>query len=170
MMSGNKGGGDIKLFDNTRGRTSQVGAAHLMVSLTPAEAPTHLLPGHAGVGAGVVGLWTEVLAVLVRVITPRPRPSVTGRGHGHLPTLTAASNTTRVNGAGLPGLEAAVLIIPVGVEVVSVRSAKTMVTTPPDALIPAHDHLPTLSVVTSVGVGGAVTRPQSSQHQQQRDY
>ena len=72
MMTGNKGGGDIELYDimpvdtiTIRRRTFQVGATHLIVSLTPAEAPTHLLPGHAGVGAGVVGLATNVLAVLV---------------------------------------------------------------------------------------------------------
>ena len=64
-MTGNEGGGDIELFDNSRGRTSQIRAAHLMFSLTLTEAPTHLLPGHAGVGAGVVGLATNVLAVLV---------------------------------------------------------------------------------------------------------
>ena len=46
-------------------RTSQVGATHLMVSLTPADAPTHLIPGHAGVRAGVVGLAIKVLAVLI---------------------------------------------------------------------------------------------------------
>ena len=46
-------------------RTSQVGSTHLMISLTPAEALTHLLPGHAGVRAGVVGLASKVLAVLV---------------------------------------------------------------------------------------------------------
>ena len=72
MMTGNKGGGDIELCDVMIGgtviisrRTSQVGATLLMVSLTPAEAPTHLLPGHAGVGAGVVRLVTDVLTVLV---------------------------------------------------------------------------------------------------------
>ena len=72
MMTGNKGGGDIELCNIKIGetvtipkRTSQVGATHLMVSLTPADAPTHLLPGHTGVGAGVVGLVTDVLAVLV---------------------------------------------------------------------------------------------------------
>ena len=39
----------------------------------------------------------------------------------------------------------------------------------PDALIPAHDHGP-ISVAAGVGVGGAVTRPHSSQHQQQCYY
>ena len=72
MMSGNKGGGDIEFCEIKPGvaviiprRTSQIRATHLMVSLTPAEAPTHLLPGHAGVGAGIVGLASNVLAVLV---------------------------------------------------------------------------------------------------------
>ena len=98
-----------------------------MVSLTPADAPTHLLPGHAGVIAGVVGRVTNELAVLVGVITPRPRRGVTCRGLGHLPTFIAVSITIRVRGAALPGLEAAVLIRVVGVEVVSVRSAVTAI-------------------------------------------
>ena len=94
MMTWNEGGGDIELCDImpevtvcVLRRTSQVGATHLMVSLTPADAPTHLLPGHARVGAGVVGLLTNVLAVLVGVITPWLYCGVTGRGHGHLPTF-----------------------------------------------------------------------------------
>ena len=170
MMTGNKGGGDIELCDIMQDagctigrRTSQVGAAHLMVSLTPAETLTHLLPGHADVAAGVVGPETNVLAVLVGVKTPRPHRGVTGRGHGQLPTFTAASMTIRVPGAGIPGLEAALLIIGGGT-----RSAVTVVTQP-DALIPAHYHPPTLSVVTGVGVGRAVTRPHSLQDQQ-RNY
>ena len=71
MMTRNKGGGDIALRDiileyNIRiFWTSQIGATHLMVFLTPADALTHLLPGHAGVGAGVAGPTTNVLAVLV---------------------------------------------------------------------------------------------------------
>ena len=73
MMTCNKGGGNIELSNSImpgdtviiRRRTSQFGATHLMVSLTLADAPTHLLPGHTGVGAGVVGLDTNVLAVLV---------------------------------------------------------------------------------------------------------
>ena len=123
MMTGNKGGGDIELCDPlppgfTRRRTSQVWATHLMVSLTPADAPTHLLPGYAGIGAGVVGLLTNVQAVLVGIITP---PSdVTGRGLGQLPTLSADSTTIRVKGAALP---AAVIITIEGSD--PVRSAVT---------------------------------------------
>ena len=176
MMTCNKGGGDIEFCNVMPGvffisiprRTSQIRATHLMVSLTPAVTPTHLLPGHAGVGAGIVGLVTNVLAVLICVITSRPHRGVTGRGYGQLPTFIAASITTRVSGAGLPRLEAAVLIIKVGPDVVSVRSAVTVVISP-DALIPAHGPVPLVSVVTGVGVGGAVTRPHSSLHQQ-RDY
>ena len=81
---------DIKVVTiNILWRTSEIGAAHLMVSLTVTEAPTHGLPVHAGVGAGVVGLLTNVQAVLVGIITPLC--DVTGRGHGELPTLTAVS-------------------------------------------------------------------------------
>ena len=142
-----------------------------MVSLTQAEAPTHLLPGHAGVGAGVVGLWTNVLAVLVRIITSRHRRGVTGRGLGHLLTFTAAWNTTRVSGAGIPGLEATVHIRGVGLDVA--RSAVTP--NPADALIPAHASV-TLRrgrrgpVFSGVRVGGAGTRLHSSQQQQRWDY
>ena len=70
-------------------RTSEIGVAHLMVTLTMTDAPTHGLPGHAGVGAGVVGLVTNVQAVLVGIITTHR--DVTRRGHGQLPTLTAVS-------------------------------------------------------------------------------
>ena len=172
-MTGNKGGGDIELCDimpvetvSIPRRTSQVRAAHLLVPLTPAEALTHFLPGHAGVIAGVVGLVTNVLAVLIGVITLRLHRGVTSRGLGQLPTFTALSSTQCPDpGTGLPGIDAAVLIC-VGLEGVSetVRSAVTGVTRP-DAQIPAHGPL---SVVTGVGVGGVVTRPHSSQHQ--RDY
>ena len=72
--------------------------------------------------------------------------------------------TIRVSGAGVPGLEAAVLISEVGPEVV--RSAVAF-EIQPDALIPAHDHSLPLSVVAGVVVGGAVTSPHSYQHQQQ---
>ena len=46
-------------------RTSEIGATHLSVSLTMTDAMTHGLPGHAGVWAGVVGLVTKVLTVLI---------------------------------------------------------------------------------------------------------
>ena len=133
MMTGNKGGGDIELCDimpgdiiifvNFIGRTSQVGAAHMMISLTPAEAPTHLLPGHAGVGAGVLRHVANILTVLVGVITSRPYRGVTGRGLGKLPTFIAAYNfaPSAASGAGIPGPEAAVLISEEGLE--AARSA-----------------------------------------------
>ena len=136
-----------------------MGATHLKVSLTPADALTHLLPGHAGVGAGVVRLLTKVHAVLIGVITSRPHRGVTGKGHRQLPTFI----TDMVCGAGVTGLEAAVLIRVVGPDAVSARSAVTPVILP-DACIPAHLVPP--SVSAGVGVGGAVTRPHSSQHQQ----
>ena len=79
-------------------RTSEIGAAHLMVTLTMTDAPTHGLPGHADVGAGVVGPLTNDQAVLVGIITR----GVTGRRLGQLPTLTADSITIGVQGAALP--------------------------------------------------------------------
>ena len=131
------------------GRTSEIGAAHLMVSLTMTDAPTHGLPGHAGVGAGVVGLVTNVQAVLVGIITTHR--DVTERGLGQLPTFTAAYITIRVQGAALPAAVGAK--IKEGID--SVRSAVTV--TPVVARIPAHG---SLSVVAGVGVAGAcrVTR------------
>ena len=121
-----------------------MGAAHLMVSLTMTDASTHGLPGHAGVGAGVVGLATNVLAVLVGIITTHR--DVTLRGLGQPPTLSAASSTIRVQGAALP--TAVWLIIKEGIE--SVRSAVTVVSL--NALIPAHGSPP--CVAAGVGVAG----------------
>ena len=63
------------------------------------------------------------------------------------------------DGAGVPRLEAAMIITQPGVEQL-VRSA---VTVTEDALIPAHGP-PPLSVVAVVGVGGAVTRPHFPKH------
>ena len=169
-MTTNKGRGEIEFCDIILGgvfiilgRTSQIWAAHLMISLTMADAPTHVLPGHAGVGAGVVGLVPNVLAVLVGVITPRSRRGVAGRGHGQRPTFFADSITIRVRVAALPWLEAAVPIIIVGLEPVS--SAIAVDSPQADALIPAH--LGTSSVVAGVREGeDRVSRHRSSQHQQ----
>ena len=115
-------------------RTYEIGAAHLMVTLTVTDAPTHGLPGHAGVGASVVGLLTNVLAVLVGIIALHSHRGVTGRGLGQLPTLTADSILIRVQGAALP---AAVVIIKDGLDCVG--SAVTFVPILVDALIPAHE-------------------------------
>ena len=146
-------------------RTSQVGATHLMVSLTPADAPTHLLPRHAGVGAGVVGLATNVLAVLVGVITSRPHRGVTGRGHRHIPTATADS----ISGAAFTRVKAAVLI-----SVERIKPFRSAGTVTQEALIPTLDLETSVSVhppivVAGVRVGGALTCSHSSQHQQQQD-
>ena len=46
-------------------RTSEIWAAHLMVSLTMTDTPAHGLPVHAGVRAGVVGVLTNDQAVLI---------------------------------------------------------------------------------------------------------
>ena len=46
-------------------RTSEVWTAHLMVTLTPADTSAHVLPVDTGVGAGVVGLATNILTVLI---------------------------------------------------------------------------------------------------------
>ena len=46
-------------------RTSEVWAAHLMVTLTPANTSAHVLPEDTGVGASVVGLETKILTILI---------------------------------------------------------------------------------------------------------
>ena len=120
-----------------------------MVTLTMTDAPTHGLPGHAGVGTCVVRLVTNVLAVLVGIITPHR--DVTGRGLGQLPTLSAAYITIRAQGAALP---AAVLITIVGPDYV--RSAVTVGLLHIEALIPAHGS--PLSVVAGVAGDCRVTR------------
>ena len=48
-----------------RKRTSKIRATFLMVTITPADAPTHIPPAHAGVIAGVVGLVPKDHTVLV---------------------------------------------------------------------------------------------------------
>ena len=135
-----------------------------MVTLTMTDAPTHGLPGHAGVGAGVVGLMADVLAVLVGIITPHR--CVTRRGHGQLPTLSADSTTIFVQGAALPA--AVLIIIIVGLDCVRSAVAVCILV---DALIPTQDS--TRIVVAGVGVAGdrgvtRVFRPHC--HQQQQGY
>ena len=64
MMAGDKKGGEI-VFCDAKVRTSEVWAAHFMVTLTPADTSAHVLPGNTDVGAGVVGLVTNILTVLI---------------------------------------------------------------------------------------------------------
>ena len=61
-------------------RTSEIRAAHLMVSFTMTDAPAHGLPGHASVWAGVVRHGTKEQAVLIGIITLHSCRGVTGRG------------------------------------------------------------------------------------------
>ena len=63
-MAGDKSGCDIMFCDIIL-TTSEVWAAHFMVTLTPAHTLAHVLPGDTGVGAGVVGLGTNILTVLI---------------------------------------------------------------------------------------------------------
>ena len=130
MMARYKGGGEFEFFHvitaifKMHCRTSEVGATHLMVSLTPADAPAHVTQGHAGVRAGVVDLLTNVLAVLVGVITFEHR-AVTGSCHGQSSSFTAGCTyTISPLSAGLPGWKAAVLVSLHGLE--AIRSALTV--------------------------------------------
>ena len=72
MMAGDKRGCEIVFSDTIvitpitiLRRTSEVWAAHFMVTLTPAHSSAHVLPGDTGVGAGVVRLPTNILTVLI---------------------------------------------------------------------------------------------------------
>ena len=139
-----------------------------MVSLTPADSPTHLLPGHAGVGAGVVGLATNVLAVLVGVVTSHSGRTITRSGNGQHRTLNAHS-INRFLVTASPWRKAALHIL---IErLYCVRSAVTWKTLI-EAQIPAHD---LISVVAGIRVGGhrdvvtQVSCPYYFQSQQLRD-
>ena len=67
MMAGDKRGRKIVFCDITITimRTSEVWAAHFMVTLTPAHTSAHVLHGDTDVGAGVVGVDTNILTVLI---------------------------------------------------------------------------------------------------------
>ena len=86
-----------------------------MVTLTPADTLAHVLPGDTGVGvgAGVVGVFTNILTVLIRIVTLQGSIGVvTVRGHGQIPTFTADTNITLPHvllGAAPPRWDAAVL-------------------------------------------------------------
>ena len=77
MMAGDKKGCEIVFCDTMPviiliiiiRRTSEVWAAHFMVTLTPAHTLAHFIPGDTGVGAGVVGLVTKILTVLIGIVT-----------------------------------------------------------------------------------------------------
>ena len=71
MMAGDERGCDIVSceimihFIPIFTRTSEVWAAHFMVTLTPTNTSAHVPPGDTGVGAGVMGLVTNILTVLI---------------------------------------------------------------------------------------------------------
>ena len=139
-------------------RTFQIGATRLSVSLTPADTLTHLLLGHAGVRAGVVGLETNVQAVLVGVMTHRPHRGVTWSGHGLSPTLTADNRTESPGhrGAVPPGREAAVLVSLPGPDCLISAPAVSNIG---DALVPAsHIVFIVVAGVAAPGVRQLVPR------------
>ena len=107
-----------------------------MIPLTPAHSAAHVLPGDAGVGASEVGLVTDKLAILVRVVTSRSGGGVyTWSGHRLSHTFTADSYipiSRGLSGAVPPGWEAAVLVSVPGIE--CLISALTG-SHPPDALV-----------------------------------
>ena len=122
MMAGDKRGCEIVFcgFDAIQSRTSEVWAAHFMVTLTPAHTSAHVQHGDTGVGAGVVGLVTKILTVLIGIVTLKGSIGVvTESGHGQRPTFTAETITRvviRFPGAATPGWDAAELIIIPGPE------------------------------------------------------
>ena len=96
-------------------RTSEVWTAHLMVTLTPADTSAHFIPEDTGVGAGEVGIITNILTVLIRIVTLQGSIGVfTVNGHVQLPTSTAehiACLAPLLPGAAPPGWDAALLLI-----------------------------------------------------------
>ena len=75
---------------------SELWAALLDIRPAPVHAPAHVIThGDTGVWAGVVRDPTNILTVLVGVMTLEAAVTVvTVRGHGHLPTLTADTSTS----------------------------------------------------------------------------
>ena len=76
-------------------KTSELWAALLDIRPAPVHAPAHVIKdGDTGVWAGVVREVTNILTVLVGVITLEDAVTiVTVRGHGQLPTFTADTST-----------------------------------------------------------------------------
>ena len=121
-MAGDKSEMEIVLFDfmqeiiiiKSIRRTSEVWAAHFMVTLTPADTSAHVIPGDTGVGAGVVGEFTNILTVLIRIVTLQGSIGVvTVNGHGQRSTFIAehiACLAPLLPGAASPGWDAALLL------------------------------------------------------------
>ena len=100
-------------------RTSEVRAAHFMVAITPADTSAHVTHRNPNVWAGVVVLGSNILTVLIRIVTLQSSIGVVAaRGHRQLPTFTAESISwqPRLLGAASPRWDAAVLIREAGLE------------------------------------------------------
>ena len=97
-------------------------------------------------GATEVGLATEILAILVCVVTGQVAIGVlTSRGHGQRPTFIADC-IAHITGAASPGREAAVLVSELGPECLISTLTVTIRT---DALVPASRIVP----IVIAGVG-----------------
>ena len=94
-----KNGIEVSLLKST----SELWATLLEIRPAPVHAPAHVIKhGDTGVWASVVRVVTNILTVLVGVITLEAAVTVvTVRGHGQLPTLTADTITIPLAGAGL---------------------------------------------------------------------
>ena len=160
MMAGDKRGCEIVFCDIIpiiTTSTSEVWAAHFMVTLTPAHTLAHVLPVDTGKRAGVVGLETKILTVLIWIVTLQGSINVvTVSGHGQLPTFTAFTIITIDRpslhlGAVPSRWNAAVLMFIVGAE--WVRWSTMTPGKPGKTLIPA----PLIDVVVAgVRVAGDV--------------
>ena len=128
-----------------------------MIADTPANSAAHIPPGDAGVGASEVGLGTEHIAHLVRVVTRQGAGGVfTWTGHGLSPTFTAdctiTSSSPGLPSAASPGREAAVLVSGQGLECLTSALTVSMYTV--DALVPASY----IAASVVAGVAASVVR------------
>ena len=127
-----------------------------MIPLTPAHSAAHVQPVDARVGASEVGLGTDILAILVRVVTGQDGGGVyTGTGHGLSPTFRADCITLTIPVPGLrgtapPGWEAAVLVSVLGLE--CLIPALAVNTIPKDALVPTSRYPPVTEAYIFAGV------------------
>ena len=131
-----------------------------MIALTPAHSAAHFLPRDAGLGASEVGMVTDLIAHLVRVVTRQGAGGVFAwTGHGLSPTFTAdciiycisVIVSPGIPGAAPPRREAAVLVSELGLE--RLTSALT-VTLVGETLVPAS-HIVVISTAVSVDAGVA---------------
>ena len=118
-------------------------ATLLIILPAPVDTPAHVLPGDACVGAGVVRAETNILTVLIGVVTlEAPITVVTVRGHGKLPTFTA-EHIPSFHLAGLIRWYTTELFIKINSIVVVRRSTTTIKCKKERVIISTHTRITT---------------------------